>query len=274
MPRYRNDYDTAKARGLLWTPTVWRGSKLWGWWDVADAATVEIGTGISKLKDKSGNGRDFVQTTTARQPLWHQFSMGRPHAYFDALSDHYLKWNGTAISSTTLAVFVTIEPYTSSDDGARIFSAHLAAGVNDWDNVSSFIFYYDSSPSNVIGSYRNTTDLNPVALPLVYGPPQMVGTIFDGTNQRTYVNGSESAAAASSGTFAFDEITVGTERTGSTYPGVSSFTGLIRSIAIVTGGLSRQERFLLEGALAWAASGEERLIGTHPFKNRPPLIGD
>jgi hypothetical protein len=30
----------------------------------------------------------------------------------------------------------------------------------------------------------------------------------------------------------------------------------------------------MEGVIAWDDGTQSRLIGTHPFVNRPPLIGD
>lgn len=42
-----------------------------GWWDPSDASSVTVSSGlVSQVNDKSGNGRHFVQATSAQQPTY------------------------------------------------------------------------------------------------------------------------------------------------------------------------------------------------------------
>lgn len=50
--------------------------------------------------------------------------------------------------------------------------------------------------------------------------------------------------------------------------------GAFRHCVGVTAVLTAREIALIEGVIAWNDGTQERLVASHPFHNRPPLIGD
>ena len=60
-----NPYSVVAAGGGL--PIT---ADLWGHWDAAEGVTKDGSDLVSQWDDQSGNGRNFIQTTGADQPLW------------------------------------------------------------------------------------------------------------------------------------------------------------------------------------------------------------
>lgn len=86
----------------LWTPAQITTSV---WLDAADASTITIATGVSSWADKSGNGANATEGTTANQPAYSATSFGGlPGITFDGINDT-LSVTTTAMRNTTHGVY-------------------------------------------------------------------------------------------------------------------------------------------------------------------------
>jgi hypothetical protein len=57
--------------GFLWNDSIWNPSMISTalWLDAADASTVTtVSSAVSQWNDKSGNGRNFTQSTSGNRP--------------------------------------------------------------------------------------------------------------------------------------------------------------------------------------------------------------
>jgi hypothetical protein len=63
-------------------------------------------------------------------------------------------------------------------------------------------------------------------------------------------------------------------RVGGGDTAVQAWIGGFRHVVACNQVLNDFEVALVEGVIAWDDGTQSRLIGTHPFANRPPLIGD
>ena len=102
----------------LWTPLQISTAL---WLDASDSSTITIDTGISLWADKSGNNRNAVQSTTARQPTVSSGGINGVDAIaFNGTSHCFILPTATSLTqnvSTELNVFIAakIQPGPSSD---------------------------------------------------------------------------------------------------------------------------------------------------------------
>ncbi len=99
--------------GASFTPASISGLQLW--LDAADAATItQVANAVSQWNDKSGNGRNFEQTTGSRQPLTNTSTLnGRNALDFDGAGDNLVRTNTDL--STALANDCTIIIFGKQD---------------------------------------------------------------------------------------------------------------------------------------------------------------
>lgn len=98
--------------------------------------------------------------------------------------------------------------------------------------------------------------------------------VFSGYNklgdiQQGYLNGVASPSNSGSNGFTLVNLRIG-RLLQDFYP----LTGFIGEIIMLQVALSQRELRLMEGHLAWKWATLETLSAAHPYKNRPPLIGD
>jgi hypothetical protein len=138
----------------------------------------------------------------------------------------------------------------------------LDAGANDYDNANS-VLWSAGFNNNTQVLYQNAAK----------------GTIANSVNEwyigtatstsLSCVNGNRATGSACSSLNA-TTVRIGNDRAASD----SGFTGRIAEILMIPRSCSVYELSLLEGYLAWKWGLQHRLIATHPYRNRPPLIGD
>jgi hypothetical protein len=94
------------------------------WLDASDSTTVTTATGVSEWRDKSGNGRNFTQTTENNQPaLTANARNGRAVLTLDGTNDSLSGPAGFSLTSTH-SVFAVVNP------SVRKIAAFLAGSVN------------------------------------------------------------------------------------------------------------------------------------------------
>jgi hypothetical protein len=139
---------------LTWNETVWNPSMISTalWLDAADASTVTtVSSAVSQWNDKSGNARNFAQSTSGNRPVLTANALGgKPVVTFDGTDDR-LTASVTTGSSTATVVSVwklNQQPTTANQSFSfgRIYDIKTGFGglqlVNDF---STFAIHTKSS---------------------------------------------------------------------------------------------------------------------------------
>jgi hypothetical protein len=258
MPRGLSDYDSAVIQGRLWTPDVLRPAL---WLDAADLSTITIATGVSEWRDKSGNARHASQATPGNQPAYSEFSFsGRPGLTFDGTSDFLsmTAWpqvnghNVFCVADTT-SVGTGYVIVMSRTVGTAPFSPAPYFGLVG-NNRKPCIFWGSSSPSADLAIQASAVQRAAV-----------FRWNFSTGNASTEVDGSNLSSSSHSETVLTNWTAIGSDF-GSQRPAI-----VLSELLIVTSpGVA--EAAAIHGYLSWKWG--IRLAASHPYANRPPLIGD
>lgn len=247
MPRGLNPYDEAWLQRRLWTPNVLRPSV---WFDAADLSTLTLVSGdASEWRDKSGNGRHVSQATAANRPTYAALGLnGRPT----------LDWgsalNNKGFQNLSVSNFNPTRYFIVADyDGADPFNefaglvSHTPFGV-----AGDLLITNNSSTIWYTGTYfhNGNPTATATALPTISSPFVLAPNFAPGTNKTALFIGN-------------DRFLTGQTR---------GWRGKISEVIAIDYAPSVAERNRAEGYLAWKWGIP--LAATHPFVNRPPLIGD
>jgi hypothetical protein len=240
------------------------------WLDAADLSTITIATGVSEWRDKSGNGRHVSQGTASQQPSYDAIN---GIVTFDGSND-FLSNATVGASGLTSVSFLTVMLMnaggnnqdlpmgigpTGSTGAVRCLyrsSNGTTVGFTGWGrDVASSAFSYDiGGQYRIIGAWN--TQL---------ATPNNVRITRDGATPIAYTTNAALNTTA-------DGFSVGSLRgaaVGSYYSNIS-----VREIIVLYEAVSDLKRQLIEGYLAHKWGLTANLPAAHPFKNRPPLIGD
>jgi hypothetical protein len=277
MPRGVSRVDEAQLQGRLWTPALGRPAL---WLDTFDLAAIVGQSGaVSQLTDKSGNGRHFTQGVAANRPT------------LDAvLKPQSVLWDGSndALQRSPEA-WMFVYPV----------SFFVSLRAVSWTNAynSPFEFYTVAGPSTAGWSYFIKSNGKSACYTNDTASTQRN---YDGTGALTFSTGTTNILCGTIGNGfintwgngAVDGTVSGswTQRTNVGALAVDVGSGVkfsrytnwrIREAIIFTGiTLNSAFRQRMEGYMAWRAAsfGDitalNNLPASHPFKNRPPLIGD
>lgn len=277
MPRGLSRYDEAVLQQRLWTPDLLRPD-LSFWQDAADLSTIVVATGVSEWRDKSGNARNFTQTTGANQPSYSGTGfLGRPGITFDGVNDNLLL---TGISSQ-----ITNQTHGVYWAFSRISGNSGGSGYNPTISV------FPANGTSDIGAlhYIKNTNARGASYPYYFQPGERS---YDLTSGTLYFNNSGNVmsfqANATSGATAWsvhrngglEGNTNGIDTPNTNNDGyiLASQINPLRFLNCVFGEVfmvqntNARIRQLAEGYLAWKWGTP--LAASHPFVNRPPLIGD
>jgi hypothetical protein len=120
--------------GVAFTPRNISSIALW--LDASDSASITTATGVSEWRDKSGNGRNFTQTTENNQPaLTANARNGRAVLTFDGTNDSLSGPAGFSLTSTH-SVFAVVNPTVRKI--AAIISGSVNTEFTYGDGSSSF----------------------------------------------------------------------------------------------------------------------------------------
>lgn len=250
----------------LWTP-LHEISRIWAWWDYGDISKRTLATGISNLLDKGPKGYHLSQATGALQPTPSTL-LGLPCATF---ANQWLDTGTSAILTGTgkmMAFMVGTMGSTSTIYGRAL--SFTKGNVSDYDALSrcaailtdqtagSQRFYtYCTAPSNTLTS--------------VYGQPAIYEAIYTGATFGVALNGVSATPISKVTNWDINRVTV-----GKTYSENFYWNGQYGEM-IVVADYDEKLRAKIEGYLAWGRVSwgiPSRLIASHKFKLRPPLVGD
>jgi hypothetical protein len=240
-------YDEARLQGRLWTPDALRPSV---WFDVADLSTLTLVSGdASEWRDKSGNQRHVSQATADRRPTYAEYGLnGRPT----------LDW-GTAINNKGF-----LNTAVSNFNPTRYFIVADYEGPNPFNEYAGLVCHQFSGTTDVIltnntgtgwyagGSFfhNGATSATSAALPTISQPFVVASNFAHSANRLNLFIGN-------------DRFLTGLSR---------GWRGKISEVFAINYVPSVAERNRAEGYLAWKWG--IALNASHPFVNRPPLIGD
>ena len=260
MPRGINQYDEARLQGRLLTPLLLAQrlrTRLLFWWS-ADFLTVDANGLVSGATDLTGQGRNGSQATaTARLTYFPSDPMfnGRP-AYGMTTNPSVLSFLGDSTTRTVFHYFVSCYYKDGIDNsfdqssyvvsGAGSFGAFRLQGLlgtNGWQNLTpNRTFYNTGDPFPSVNGFPASQTLLPLPASVIQSSAAL------GRSNATRVGGGDTASNA--------------------------WIGGFRHVVACNQVMNSIETSLIEGVIAWDDGTQERLIATHPFRNRPPLIGD
>jgi hypothetical protein len=289
MPRGVNVYDEAILQNRLWTPSVLRSAL---WLDANDLSTISVATGISEWRDKSGNARNFSQGTGAVQPSFTPSGLnGR----------NVLSYNGSQYLTSVSTVGTW--NFLHNTNGSSVFGVWQAGNVSDPNAIYTFLGNNAALSANTgyyivyddrVSSLRNDVALvqisrgvsgqtavnnatangghpanTPVLISHICIPSQGIAAnrSFLRINQSlTQGNTATNAPVSTDASFALQIGACG----NNTLPMVGYIAEIVVFNSIVTD-IVRQQ---IEGYLAHKWGLQNSLVASHPFRNRPPMIGD
>lgn len=276
MPRGVRLVDEARLQRRLWTPLL-VGPSLW--LDAADLSTLSVGaSGVDSWQDKSGFNRHA--TTTVRRPAFLANALnGLPAVSFTASSATKLDTPDFSIAPNRQFCAFAVASTAGLLGGSTYRRLWNAKGVNPDSGGSTYAQGYMGSGANA-GSALLIAGGAGVTAPVVSGLGNTAPVLLTGafgtagaesnTNTLSANGGARQSLAAQSGALSTTGIRIGSD-VGTT--GGASWNSWIAEI-IFTGAISFATLQSIEGYLAWKWGLQGNLPASHPFANRPPLIGD
>ena len=259
-----------RTQQRLWTPDLVSPAL---WLDASDLSTITIDTGVSEWRDKSGNNRHLSQSQSARRPTFNPLGLNNlPTVSALSASQQWLSTNtntsGFSGGSSLWAIIVCTMDSSTGSYGRLLSFGQV--GLVDYTQVPLTPFLIRDAVTNTIISYRNGGVLSGVNVPT--STPMLVGSTFDGTQNILYLNGTAGTPVNSTGNFtSTPRLTLFWDQD----PAFSSYwSGNCSELILGSTPLTTVNRQLIKGYLAWKWKLNANLPASHPFRTRPPLIGD
>jgi hypothetical protein len=271
MPRIINIYKDARYQRKLWTPALIL-PQLEGWWDSADLSSLSFGTGVSQWRDKSGNGRHFAQATGANQPVPSSLSglsglyFGGNNQYMEAPAffppagdfDVFLLVSGDGAAQPQSIATIFDHSHAQTPNGNFVFQTELGGRP---PHTLFYIaprgvgtFEYSASSGSVVG-----------AAPKVLHWKRQAASYLEG-------NGVVEATRTLSAMTRYSRpLGLGAVVNN---PSNQNYRGLVAEILYSSANLDQPTINKVHGYIAHKWGLTANLPAAHPFKNRPPIIGD
>jgi hypothetical protein len=279
MPRFSSIYQRAKhQRALLLPPELQPGL----WLDAADMSTVIAPSGVSEWRDKSGFGRHIYQSTVGNRPSYRQNGLnGLPVIAFT---------HGDHSYSQSMTQSVTFPPFL----GVSAFSVFSVVNrrLNDGNKGGYLSYALGGITVDILFAMNGTTTLYQIGngsdgsgTQSAFGKfnQYLVNTMIFNGSQTGNANRMRVWDSGNPNTFSFGAYTVPASTSSNTNNRliVGSYTsadwsmdGEIGEIIVLPYAASERQRQQIDGYLAWKWGIRGTLAASHPFRNRPPLIGD
>lgn len=276
MPRGVNGYDEARLQRRLWTPTALGPLDIPFWFDADDPRTLTVASGVVSSWVNKGGFSVSVTNSGSAQPAYTPNGLnGRPVLAFDGSNDCLLSTNVFMPASNSL-VFLAVVSHDTGSNYRCIFGANtgavsgyafgfiLAGAAGDFQagDLASWGHGYGSGSTPQSGQNGSG---------LVAGGGFHLLRVELGTNSSTRIDGSSVTARVtqnSTSASTFLSFAIGNENIAGSAP----WPGKIAEI-IILDDLPVAVADKAEGYLAWKYGLIGNLDRSHPYKNRPPLIG-
>ena len=268
MARGLSVYDEAKIQGRLWHPSM-LGSDYYVGFSAKDLGnlTITSGSSVDSWIDSSGNGR--IVTSVSTKPVFNASKfMGNPCVTFS---------NSPMDSSATLPAGSNYSWLCLAKDGNP--SATISEPFSTGPFVSSvsmeFVLDYDGTSDGGIArsefmcAFSTSSSARGSSSPIKAIPSLISLGVSSGISQ-VRINGVTRSATGSNIDTAATRFRLGGSRPQSTFP----FNGDIYCFLAVKSVFDSIDYLKSEGWIAWEFGIQSMLSASHPFRNRPPLIGD
>lgn len=264
-----NPYASGRIQSRLWTPKLLQAEGA-AWFDAGDLSTCDFNAGTySNIADRWGRAPYMQNGSATTAPSFVSNGIGgKPTARFDKANGLLMEYYSATVVMSNAFIVAIVGSINAVGSNARLLAYIRAAGGNDFDNSGSMALLYRSA-ANTLTTYQNGGSR--ASTTIVDGRVMLFVVTSDGTTCRHYLNG------AAGGSGAWGTISLGTGQFGvgvsNSGAGTTGYQGDYATMVAVRGYSPRLHR-LIEGAAAWERGLQGRLTAGHPFRNRPPLIGD
>ena len=241
------------------------------WLDAADSSTlfatdtgstlVSSGGTVGRWNDKSGNGRNFLQNTSAARPTYTLSSLNsRAVLSFDGADSLTANFS---IALTSESVFVVTKFAFSSGAYGRVFTQSDAG--NDYDTSGHYIPLLRNNSTASLASFAGSSVRSGVSL--AYDTWGIAGSVHTGALITNYINATTGSDNAHALNKTFTRFALGI------LLGVGTdgfLDGSIAEVIVLPSAATIITRQNIEGYLAhkWGLTGN--LPSNHPFKVNPP----
>lgn len=271
MPRGISEYDRAQLQGRLWTPNPATSP---AWFDPLMLNSLTFsGANITGARNLSNNGFDLASGSCGYDAIHNGFSFNGSQS---------IASTATRSLGVDFAIVCEINPASATQS--------TITSVVDWDHASGggfgpIIVQTESGDVNFYFGYSNGTSFFFVNSPkmgaLTVNKWSICTMFVQGGTAWNFLNGNLAAGFPRTGG---GSVSANARRIslGNAFAPNNNryFTGRIGSVRVFTAP-SLANAQLEEGRLAWRRFGLtadqsliDALAASHPFKNRPPLIGD
>jgi len=269
MPRGISFYEEARWQRRLWVPRNNPGLVLH--FDASELGSISAPSGVSAWKDLTGRGQDGQQSTSTARPALLQTGTDAPGLSFDGGDGLQLSslgslptgsnahtalvvWSRSLVATTTEKFFYWGDAATArAARGFGIRNGNVDVGINGFDQTTSVFSSGDHFAVWRLSGTASTINID--------GGSDLTST-FGGT-----------PATTSTASY------VGRWTTGGSPDEL--FIGIIREIQVWNVNATLDLRQRIEGAAAWkwdmllgGSRYRSNLPTSHPYKARPPLIGE
>jgi hypothetical protein len=259
VPRGTDRYDEARVQGRLWTPKVWKGdAKLVAWYDFSNEnGGLTYATGVSDAVDLSGKGNNATQPVGSAQAPWSPNVLNSKGAILPNDIDGYNLTNALTYNATNGLSAACI--CYNNGSGVRVIFSHAAS-------TGSPNIRFNGDQFELVRNFQASLLLT--AAGTCPTGVRIVGCDFQSNSCVAWIDGTSYSNSTDPGF-------------GSTLAHLFNDNGTSFWVGDPFGeiliGQSRwtvRDRSLVDGYLAWKWGNVSNLVASHPFKNRPPLIGD
>jgi hypothetical protein len=255
------DYSVALSLGTAWDPSLLT-PEIW-----LDATRATINTGTVSIVNMGSDGGTFsgpaaltANGISTRQTV--TFTGGTQN-----LTGSYTN------TGATLNAFFVGKSSTSINQawGAGMMSVWESGSIWDWyydDSGSALLFGQFEDTQNSIYMHRNTDPLSSTSGTL--RNPFLAATVFDGSMNTLFLNGTAATSVESSGDFNADNMVIcnrwdfGESSIG--------WKGTFGEAIICNANLSASDRQKVEGYLAHRWGMAARLAAAHPHRTNSPIV--
>lgn len=190
------------------TPSIPQTS-LHSWYDASVSSTIiQSGGLVSQWNDKSGNGRNAVQTTGSFQPTTNSTTQnGLNVINFNGSSTFLLA--PASVTSNALTFFTVYKRNSGGVLYARLLSLYNAGQPNDYDNTNAIVLTASAltSPPN-INAYRNSSQITS-GISIAYGSAYIASMTFDTSTVSVNNAGTIQTGTTSSASLNATQINIG-----------------------------------------------------------------